>query len=79
MRWKMILCLGLVSLLRVFEKSPDGCFDRSAGLKLRKEIYEVGDSRDVNISIEEFLGRPRSIEPFLRIIGIGKNTTDNTS
>jgi Zn-dependent oligopeptidase len=39
---------------------------------LRKQIYEVGDSRDVNISIEKFLGRPRSIEPFLKKIGIDK-------
>ena len=54
----------------VFEKAPDGYFDRSAGRRLRKEIYEVGDSRDVNVSIERFLGRPRSIEPFLKKIGI---------
>jgi thimet oligopeptidase len=56
----------------VFEKAPDGYFDKEAGMRLRKEIYEVGDSRDVNISIEKFLGRPRSIEPFLKKIGIGK-------
>jgi len=56
----------------VFEKSPDGYFDKTAGMRLRKEIYEVGDSRDVNISIEKFLGRPRSIEPFLEKIGINK-------
>ena len=54
----------------VFEKSPDGYFDRQTGMRLRKEIYEVGDSRDVNISIEKFLGRPRSIEPFLERIGV---------
>jgi len=54
----------------VFEKSPDGYFDKTAGMKLRKEIYEVGDSRDVNISIEKFLGRPRSLEPFLKRIGV---------
>ena len=54
----------------VFEKTPDGYFDQTAGLKLRKEIYEVGDSRDVNISIEKFLGRPRSVEPFLKRIGV---------
>ena len=48
----------------VFEKSPDGYFDKSAGRRLRKEIYEVGDSRDVNISIEKFLGRPRSLDRF---------------
>ena len=55
-----------------FEKSPDGYFDKQAGMRLRKQIYEVGDSRDVNISIEKFLGRPRSIQPFLKKIGIDK-------
>jgi thimet oligopeptidase len=55
----------------VFENSPDGFYDTKAGQRLRKEIYEPGDSRDVNISIERFLGRPRSIHPFLRTLGIG--------
>jgi len=59
----------------VFEKAPNGHFDKQAGMRLRKEIYEVGDSRDVNISIEKFLGRPRSIEPFLKRIGIDDKTT----
>ncbi len=61
----------------VFENSPDGYFDQKAGMRLRKEIYEVGDSRDVNISIEDFLGRPRSIQPFLKKIGIDQATTAN--
>ena len=56
----------------VFEKSPDGYFDKKAGMRLRKEVYEVGDSRDVNISIEKFLGRQRSLDPFLKKIGIDK-------
>jgi thimet oligopeptidase len=56
----------------VFEKSSDGYFDKQAGMRLRKEIYEPGDSRDVNISIEKFLGRPRSLEPFLKQVGIEK-------
>jgi thimet oligopeptidase len=56
----------------VFEKSPRGFHDPSAGRRLRDDIYAPGDSRDVNISIEEFLGRPRSIEPFLDTLGIGK-------
>ncbi len=56
----------------VFEKAPDGYFDEKAGMRLRKEIYEVGDSRDVNVSIEKFLGRPRSLDPFLKKIGINK-------
>jgi thimet oligopeptidase len=60
----------------VFEKSPDGYFDKQAGMRLRKQIYEVGDSRDVNISIEKFLGRPRSIDPFLKKIGIDQPVGD---
>ena len=54
----------------VFEKAPNGYYDQSAGRRLRKEVYEMGDSRDVNISIERFLGRPRSLDPFLKKIGI---------
>jgi thimet oligopeptidase len=57
----------------VFEKAPNGYFDQAAGRRLRTEVYEPGDSRDVNISIEKFLGRPRSLEPFLKKIGIGKS------
>jgi oligopeptidase A len=55
----------------VFEKARDGYLDKQAGMKLRREIYEPGDSRDVNESIEKFLGRKQSIDPFLRKIGIG--------
>jgi len=55
----------------VFEKSKDGYLDKQAGLRLRREIYEPGDSRDVNISIEKFLSRKQSIQPFLKKIGIG--------
>jgi len=54
----------------VFQNAPDGFFDINAGLRLRDDIYAVGNSRDANISIEEFLGRPRSIEPFLKEIGV---------
>ena len=54
----------------VFQAAPDGFFDRAAGRRLRREIYEPGDSRDVQISIEKFLGRPQSIAPFLKKIGI---------
>ena len=54
----------------VFKAAPDGFLDRGAGMRMRREIYSQGDSRDVNISIEEFLGRPRSIGPFLKKLGI---------
>ena len=36
-------------------------------VRLRQEIYEKGNSRDVEISIEKFLGRKQSIDPFLEI------------
>jgi thimet oligopeptidase len=60
----------------VFEQAPNGYFDQSVGRRLRAEIYEPGDSRDVNVSIEKFLGRKRSIEPFLKKIGIEKDETN---
>jgi thimet oligopeptidase len=53
----------------IFTSAPGGYFDEAAGRRLRTEIYEPGDSRDVNISIEKFLGRQRSIDPFLKRIG----------
>ena len=56
----------------VFENAPNRYYDKKAGMRLRKEIYEIGDSRDVNESIEKFLGRPRSLEPFLKDLGIDK-------
>src|SRR5216110_2445696 len=55
----------------VFEKAKDGYLDKQAGMRLRNEIYAMGDSRDVNDSIEKFLGRKQSVQPFLKKIGIG--------
>ena len=55
----------------VFEKAKDRYLDKQAGLRLRHEIYEQGDGRDVTVSIEKFLGRKQSVEPFLKKIGIG--------
>jgi thimet oligopeptidase len=54
----------------VFEKAKDGYLDKQAGAKLRHEIYEQGDGRDVTTSIEKFLGRKQSVEPFLKKIGV---------
>ena len=49
----------------------------AAGYRKRAEIYEPGDSRDVNISIEKFLGRSRSLQPFLKSIRIGPNVASD--
>jgi thimet oligopeptidase len=57
-------------LATVFEKAKGKYLDREAGLRLRHEIYEQGDARDVSLSIEKFLGRKQSIEPFLKKIGV---------
>jgi len=54
----------------VFESSKAGYLDKQAGMRLRHEIYEVGDSRDITTSIEKFLGRKQSVQPFLKKIGV---------
>ena len=54
----------------VFEKAKDAYLDKQGGMKLRHEIYEQGDGRDVTMSIEKFLGRKQSVEPFLKKIGV---------
>jgi len=48
----------------MFEKA--GYLDRPTGLRLRQEVYEPGGSRDVNTSVEKFLGRPFSSRAFLQ-------------
>ena len=63
----------------VFESAPEGYFDRQAGMRLRNEIYAMGDSRDVNESIEKFLGRTQSVQPFLKKIGIGEASAPSAS
>jgi Zn-dependent oligopeptidase len=54
----------------VFKASPGGFLDPGAGMRMREEIYSQGGARDVSVSIEAFLGRPRSIAPFLKKLGI---------
>jgi len=54
----------------VFKAAPRGFLDPGAGMRMRQEIYSQGDARDVSVSIEDFLGRPRSIVPFLTKLGI---------
>ena len=56
----------------IFEESSQGFFDSRVGERLRDEIYAPGDSRDLKVSIERFLGRPQRIEPFLKTLGLSK-------
>jgi thimet oligopeptidase len=55
----------------VFESAKEGYQDKQAGLRLRHDIYEPGDSREITQSIEKFLGRKQSVQAFLKKIGIG--------
>ncbi len=54
----------------VFEDAPNEFLDKEAGMKLRKEIYAPGGSREIDTSIHNFLGRDRSVQPYLKTLGI---------
>jgi len=54
----------------VFKKSKKGFLDKKLGMKLRKEIYEPGGSRDVNESIKSFLGRDWNTDAFFYYLGL---------
>lgn len=60
--WADSLAADMATL---FRRSKGGFLDRDVGRRLRTEIYEPGDSRDVNESLGKFLGRQPSVEPFL--------------
>ena len=61
-----------------FRASPDGFLDRELGAKFRKEILEVGGSRDPTESIRAFLGRDWNTEAFFEEMGLAK-TEDSPS
>ncbi len=60
----------------VFDQAKERYLDKQAGMRLRQEIYAQGDARDVTVSIEKFLGRKQSVEPFLKKIGIGDSKAE---
>jgi Zn-dependent oligopeptidase len=57
-------------ILTVFRAAPGGLLDRNIGMRLRHEIFEPGPTRDASESVEKFLGRPYSTEPFLKELGL---------
>ena len=54
----------------VFRQAPGGLMDKPTGLRLRREVYEVGGSREIEDSIRAFLKRERSLQPFLEYLGL---------
>jgi Zn-dependent oligopeptidase len=67
--WAKVMAIDMAS---VFQAAPDGFLDVKVGRRLRDEVYGKGDTRDVGDSVEKFLGRPRSMQPFLEYVGIKK-------
>jgi Zn-dependent oligopeptidase len=67
--WAKVMAIDMAS---VFRAAPGGFLDEKVGRRLRDEVYGVGNTRDVGDSVEKFLGRPRSQEPFLEYVGIKK-------
>ena len=68
-QWAKVLALDMAS---VFQAAPGGFLDEKVGMRLRNEVYGVGHTRDVAESVEKFLGRPRSQQPYLDYVGIKK-------
>lgn len=67
--WAKVMAIDMAS---AFQAAPGGFLDEKVGRRLRDEVYGVGNTRDVGVSVEKFLGRPRSQEPFLEYVGIKK-------
>jgi thimet oligopeptidase len=65
--WADVIVADITS---VFRDSPDGFMDAALGLRLRTEVYQPGNSRDVNESVEKFLGRTWNNKAFLKKLGI---------
>lgn len=67
--WSFVIADDIAAL---FRNSSQGFLDANLGQKLRTEVYQVGNSRDVNESVTAFLGRPWNSGAFLGRLGIGK-------
>ncbi|MBX3738681.1 MAG: Zn-dependent oligopeptidase [Candidatus Didemnitutus sp.] len=67
--WAKVLALDVAG---VFPRCAGGYFDATAGRRLRDEIFAVGHTRDVNESVEKFLGRAPTQDAFLESVGIGR-------
>jgi thimet oligopeptidase len=67
--WAKVMAIDMAS---VFQAAPGGLLDEKVGRRLRDEVYAKGNTRDVADSVEVFLGRPRSNQPFLEYVGIKK-------
>jgi Zn-dependent oligopeptidase len=67
--WAKVMAIDMAS---TFKSAPGGFLDEKVGRRLRDEVYGVGNTRDVAVSVEKFLGRPRSQDAYLEYVGIKK-------
>lgn len=70
--WSDVIAADMAS---VFENAEGKFMNKELGMRLREEVFSQGDQRDVTESVEAFLGRPRSMEPFLKMLGLEAKTT----
>ncbi|MBN8555470.1 MAG: Zn-dependent oligopeptidase [Deltaproteobacteria bacterium] len=63
--WADVIAADMFSLFR-----KQGLLNQDLGIKLREEIFEKGSSRDENISLEKFLGRPLDSSSFFEDLGL---------
>ena len=52
-------------IFSVFQQSPRGVLDPQLLQKMKTELYESGGLRSANESLEAFLGRPWSVQPYI--------------
>lgn len=64
--WASALAADLAS---PFQQSNAGFLDATVGMRYRKEVLEMGGSRDAQESIEKFLGRPFDQTAYLKRLG----------
>ncbi len=65
--WADVIAADLAS---IFKHSEEGFMDPEVGMRLRKEIFEPGNARDVNVSVKTFLGREPNNEAFIESLGL---------
>lgn len=63
--WALVYAQDFFSIFK-----NKGVFSKSVGAKYRKEVLEVGSSRDEVLSAQKFLGRDLNSEAFLKEIGL---------
>jgi thimet oligopeptidase len=57
-------------MVTVFENAPQGFLDQEAGMRLRREVYQVGGARTGGQSVRAFLTREPTNAAFVKTLGL---------